>query len=195
MIFLKRRRLVFILFLIVFVSGCGSKVPTFHISQETDFSFIKKVAVLPLENLSNDRFGSDIVRQAVISELLAGGIVDVSLPGEVAYTLEKMGIKSSTALSAEQLKNLSNTLKVQAVIVGSVERFGEERLGNVSAPVVSITLMMADANSGSIIWSASRTSGGASFWARHFGASTDTLSETTLKVVRETLQSLIKYAK
>lgn len=174
--------------------GCGGGVSsTYHIRQDVDFSFIKRVAVLPLDNLTNERYAGDVVRQVVISELLASGLVDVVVPGEVNAAIDKMGVKSVTSLTAEQMKALANTLKVQAVLLGSVDKFGEVRSGNVSAPEVSITLMMADAASGSVIWSATRTTGGASFMARHFGARTDTLSESVMKVVRGALYTLTKF--
>ena len=52
--------------------------------------------------------------------------------------------------------------------------------------------MMADTSSGSIIWSVTKTRGGAGFMARHFGARADTMSEAVLKVVREAIQTLYK---
>jgi len=157
-----------------------------------DFGSVKRVAVLPLDNLTNERYAGEIVRQVVISELLASGLVDVTIPGEVIAAIDKMGSKSTASLTGEQIKTLGSSLKVQAVILGSVEKFGEVRVGNISAPEISITLMMADTSSGSIIWSAARTSGGASFMARHFGARSDTMSESVMKVVRETLRTLSK---
>lgn len=191
----KRYILLILLCILLIISGCSGTVSTLHISQETDFSFIKKVAVLPFENMSNDRFAAEIIRQAVINELLASGFVDVALPGDVTYALDRMGLKSTTLLNADQIKILGNNLKVQAVVFGSVERFGEERIGNVSAPVVTVTIMMADTESGSIIWSVTKTRGGAGFMARHFGARTDTLSETVIKVVKDAIQTLAAHAK
>ncbi|MDP2277824.1 MAG: penicillin-binding protein activator LpoB [Nitrospirota bacterium] len=158
-----------------------------------DFGAVKRVAVLPLDNLTNERYAGEIVRQVVIGELLASGLVDVIVPGEVIAAIDKIGSsKSTSSFTEEQIKTLGSSLKVQAVILGSVERFGEVRVGNISAPEISITLMMADTSSGSIVWSATRTSGGASFMARHFGARSDTMSESVLKVVRETLRTLSK---
>ena len=60
----------------LFLPACGVKsTPSYYINQDTDFSFIKTVAVLPLDNLTNDRFAGESVRQVVISELLASGQV------------------------------------------------------------------------------------------------------------------------
>jgi hypothetical protein len=190
---LKKFLLIFMLSTVTITFGCAvGGTPSFYLRPDYDFSYIKKVAVLPLDNITNEKFAGDVVRQVVISELLATGLVDVAVPGEAVAATDKLGIKSISSLNADQIKAIGNTLKVQAVIFGSVEKYGEVRIGNVSAPEVTITLIMADTSSGSIIWSVTKTGGGASFMARHFGARSETLSETVLRVVRETIHTLYK---
>jgi hypothetical protein len=190
----KRYVLMSVLFAVFICSGCARRgVPSFYINPDVDFSFIKKVAVLPLDNLTNDRFAGEVVRHVVISELLASGLVDVVVPGDAEAAVENLKLRPGQSLNAEQIRALGNALKVQAVILGAVEKYGEERGGNISAPEVTVTLMMADTGSGSIIWSVTKTRGGAGFWARHFGARAETMSETTLNVVREALHTLYKY--
>ena len=177
----------------LFLHACGGKrAPSYYINQDTDFSFIKTVAVLPLDNLTNDRFAGESVRQVIISELLASGLADVVCPGDVACACETVKIKPGQSPSAEQIRAIGKTLKVQAVIFGTVNKYGEIREGNVSAPEISITLMMADTNSGSIIWSVTKTYGGVDFWAKHFGTRADTMSETVLRVVRAAIRTLCK---
>ncbi len=172
--------------------GCAKNVPVYHVSEDIDFSFYKKVAVMPLDNLTNNKYAGDIVRQVVISELLASGLVDVVYPGEVKNSIKDLGIKSVTALSTEQIKALGNSLKAEALIVGSVEEYGNVKMGNASAPQVTLTLMMADADTGSIVWAITQTRGGASFMARHFGARHETISETVMLLVREMVQTLAR---
>jgi len=190
---LKKYALAGMLCLLLLGAGCRSSMPSYHIRQDVDFSFIKRVAVLPLKNLTNERFAAEAVRQVVISELLASGLVDVVVPGEVTAALENLGIRSGSSLNAEQIKALGKALGVQAVIFGSVEQFGMVRTGSISAPNVTITLMMADTGSGSIIWSVTRTGTGGGFMARHFGARAETMSETLLRVVKEAIQTLTEY--
>ncbi|GAB4486895.1 MAG: hypothetical protein OHK006_15280 [Thermodesulfovibrionales bacterium] len=174
--------------------GCKSAAPaTVHIQQDFDFSSIKKVAVLPFENLSQEKSAGDAVRQVVINELLVSGLVDVSVPGDSVAAVTKLGIINPSALTAEQMKSIANTLKVQALVLGSVERFGEVRSGTYNVPEVTVTLMMADISSGAIVWSVTKTAVGDSFTARHFGARADTMSETMIRVVREAVQTLTKY--
>jgi hypothetical protein len=179
---------------LLFIAGCGGRgAPSFYINQDIDFSFFKRVAVLPLENFTNEKFAGDAVRQVVISELLASGLVEVVCPGDAVAALEALKLKSGQSPNTEQIKAIGKTLNVQAVIMGAVNKYGEIREGNISAPEVSITLMMADTGSGSIIWSVTKTRGGASFLSKHFGARADTMSETVLKVVREAIHTLYEY--
>ncbi len=174
-------------------TSCISGIPSFHIREDIDFSFIKRVAVIPLENLTNEKFAGEIVRQVVISELLASGLVDVVVPGDVMSAINTLGIQPITSPDAKQIKALGDMLKVQAIVMGSVEEYGETRIGNISVPEVTITLMMADTGTGSIIWSVTKTRAEASFMAKHFGAKTKSMSETVLAVVREAIQTLVEY--
>jgi TolB-like protein len=174
-------------------TGCRSSSPTYHISPDVDFSFIKKVAVLPFQNLSNEKFAGEIVRQVVISEFLASGLIDVVVPGDVTTTLKTLDIKSTVPLNAEQIKAIGSILKVQAVIMGAVEQYGGTRYGNIEAPELTVTFIMADTTAGNIIWSITKTGGGVSFMARHFGAKSKTMSEIVLSVVREAIETFIEF--
>ena len=144
-----------------------------------------------MENLTPDKFAGEKIRQLVINEILVSGICDIVAPGEPLDVLNSLGIKSIDSLKAEHIKAIGKALGVQAVIFGSVEKFGEVRMGNISAPEVTITLMMAETDGGSIIWSVTSTRGGASFWDRHFGTRVETLSETSLEVVRKAISTLM----
>lgn len=190
---LKNIILISCLFIVCMGLGCaGRETAPFYIRQDYDFSFIKRVAVLPLDNLTNEKFAGEAVRQVVICELLTTGLVDVIVPGDADAAIDKLGLRSFKLPNGEQIKTIGNALKVQAVVFGSVEKFGEVRIGNITAPEVTITLMMADASSGSIVWSVTKTGGGASFMARHFGAKSETMSEAVLRVVREAIRTLYK---
>jgi len=171
--------------------GCAPKA-SFYISPDYDFSFIKKVAVLPLENFTNERTAGSIVTHVVISELLASGLVDVAPPGDVVAALQNLRINPGSSLTTEQIKAISKTLNVQAVIFGSVNKYAQVTEGNISYPEISITLMMADATSGTIIWSVTKTTEKPNFWVKHFGAKADTISEALEKVVRNAIQTLYK---
>lgn len=174
-------------------SGCRSNVPVYHMNPDVDFSFFKSVAVLPLDNLTDKKAAGEIVRQVIISELLASGLVDVVIPGEVMSAISELGILNITSLNKGQVTDLGKALNVEAMIMGSIEQFGEVSSGSMSAPEVTITLMMVEIESGNIIWSITLTRGGLDFMARHFGAKSETMSEVVQGVIREAIQTLIVY--
>jgi hypothetical protein len=189
-----RKLIVFMMLLAVTLfSGCRSSGPVYHMREDIDFSYFKNVAVLPMDNLTSDKSAGEIVRQLIISELLASGLVDVVVPGEVSSALNKLSITDVSTMTKKQIMTLGELINVQAVIMGSVDQYGEVRSGNVSAPEVTITLLMADTTSGDIVWSMTNTHGGASFMERHFGTKSKTMSETVLTVVRETIDTLTMY--
>jgi PBP1b-binding outer membrane lipoprotein LpoB len=194
MLILRKIALVNVVLIFFYISGCSrDNYATYHKSQDIDFSFVKKVAVMPLENLTDEKSAGDIVRQLTISELLASGLVDVEVPGEVFSAVNDLGIKNLTSLTNQQIIAIGKYLKVQAVIMGSVQEYGHVRFGSISAPEVTISLFMADTGTGDIIWSVTKTRGGASFMTRHFGAKSDTMSEAVLIVVREAIDTLAEY--
>ena len=189
----KKYILIFMILITVMISGCRANAPVYHINPDVDFSFFKDVAVLPLDNLTNNKASGEIVKQVVISELLASGLLDVVIPGEVMSAINELGIQNISLLSKSQIKALGKALNVEAVIMGSVDQYGEIRLGGMSAPEVTITLIMAEIESGNIVWSITLTRGGLDFMARHFGAKSETMSEVVQGVVREAIQTLVAY--
>lgn len=174
-------------------AGCGGRASNVYIREDVDFSYIQKVAVLPLDNLTSDKNAGEIVRQLVISELLSSGYIDVTMPGESRYAMDTLGIRSVSKLNEENIKALGKALKVQAVVTGAVEEYKITKTGTTSNPEVSITLLMADTASGTIIWSVSKTGGGSSFMARHFGTKSKTMSEAVLEVVRDAIGTFTEY--
>lgn len=176
--------------LMVFMSGCSSSSSMKqYLRPDTDFRAIKAVAVLPLENFSSDKYAGGKIRSKVIIELLSRGI-DVIEPGEVAMALRELRVRSIDSIRTEDIQVMEKMLNVNAVIRGSVEAFGISKGITVSYPEVSIHLTLIDAATGNIIWSVWHTTGGASFWTRHFGAEGITLDNASAKVIKEIFDTL-----
>ena len=173
--------------LLIFIYGCGG--PKYHIRPKADISDIKRVAVLPLENFTSDTYAGEKIRRLVISELLSRGI-DVIEPGEVTRILKESEVRSLGSIKVSDIQNIGKTLGVEAVMLGSVEAFGMGRGISVTYPEVSIHLILLEATSGNIVWSVLHTTGGASFWTRHFGAEGISLSEAARKAVKEAVNTL-----
>jgi TolB-like protein len=173
--------------MLIFIYGCGG--PKYHIQPKADISDIKRVAVLPLENFTADTYAGEKIRRIVISELLSRGI-DVIEPGEVTRILKESEVRSLGSIKVSDIQNIGKTLGVEAVMLGSVEAFGMGRGISVTYPEVSIHLILLEASSGNIVWSVLHTTGGASFWTRHFGAEGISLSEAARKAVKEAVNTL-----
>ena len=113
MFYLKRYIFVFMFLFLLVTSGCRSSGIIYHINENVDFSFIKRVAVMPMDNLTNEKSANEIVRHVVISELLASGLVEVVVPGEVMYAINRLNIKN---ISSHCCKNTTNKIiEVDAV--------------------------------------------------------------------------------
>jgi TolB-like protein len=173
-------------FLLIFILGC---VPDYFVRLKTDISNIKKVAVLPFENFTSDNYAGEKIRRIVITELLSRDI-DVIEPGEVTRLLKELKIRSLGSINVSEIQEIGKTLGVEAVMMGSVEAFGISRGISVTYPEVTINLTLIETSSGNIIWSIRHTTGGASFWTRHFGSEGISLSEAARKVVKEAINAL-----
>lgn len=174
--------------LLFFSHGCTG-APKHYIRPDFAISSVKRVAILPFENYTLDNYAGERIRRMIITEILSRGI-DVIEPGEVTKSLTDLKVKSPGELSVKEAQDLQKTLGVEAVIMGAVGAYGTSSGISVSYPEVSIQLALLDAGSGSIVWSVWHTSGGASFWTRHFGAEGMSLSEAAKKVVKETVDTL-----
>jgi polysaccharide biosynthesis protein PelC len=174
------------------LTGCGTLKPATYVHPNYDFSRVKKVAVLPLENLTSDQTAGEKMRKIIITELLATGIVDVIEPGQVNRVLAQQNIQNPTALLPEDFKKLAAAVSAELLVVGSVEAFDRVAVGGVQAPEVTLTLRGVDAESGTVVWATSHTEGGATVAARLFGLTGDSLSEVARKVAHEAVVTLFK---
>jgi hypothetical protein len=111
-------------------------------------------------------------------------------PGEVMRAFRELRIRSAESISGKAIQSLGDLLDVDVILKGSVGTFEMKKGTAVSYPEVSVHLMLIDVKSGDIVWSAWHTSGGASFWTRHFGAEGKTLDDTAGKVINEAIDSL-----
>ncbi len=172
-------------------AGCSHAV-TQYIHPNADLAALKSVAVLPFQNLSNERTSADKVQKIFISELLATGAFNVVEPGLVSKTLKAERIESTESLGPVELKRLGEELKADAVFLGTVVDYAENRTGTTPTPDVTIQLRLVECASGATVWSASRSRSGASASARLFGIGGESLTETARDLVRQELHTLVR---
>jgi len=178
------------------LAGCAARVPaTQFTNPKFDFSFVERVAVLPFENLSNDRQAGLRATRLMITELLASGAVDVVEPGEVDAALAKLQVGQpgrATQPDTEQVLSLGKTLGVQAVIVGTVTQSETLRSGAVGIPVVTLDAHMIETETGTTVWAATESEKGGSAGARILGTGGEPISETTRRCVRRLIATLVE---
>lgn len=171
--------------------GCGPKRTVF-LDTAADFGAVRRVAVLPFENLTGDGTAGEKVQQLFIIELLALEVVEVVDPGEVARVLAEEQIDDVRLVGADEVAALAERLEVQAIVLGSVQEFGMDRGAGVNSPQVSLTCRMLEADGGSALWSVAVSRKGAGAMARLFGVSGDSPTEAARKMVHDALKTLVK---
>lgn len=173
------------------LAACSSSSAK-YLHPNADLGAIKRVAVLPFENLTQERSAADKVQKVFLSELLATEAFDVVEPGQVAKLLKAERTDSVEALGAADIKRIGEGLKAQGLFMGTVVDFAETRSGSTPSPEVTIQLRLIEVQSGVTIWSASKTRSGASASARLFGIGGQTLTEAARQLMRQQLKGLVK---
>ncbi|MEN8263773.1 MAG: hypothetical protein ABFR82_09945 [Nitrospirota bacterium] len=172
--------------------GCSNhKYITSFSRPDFDINRFRRIAVLPLDNLTSDVAAAEKIRRAVTIELLSRGI-DIIEDGEVSRVLREMAEKQRQrpVLSSSDIRHIGKALEVQAVMKGSVGSLGYSEGILTVYPEVSVNLTLINTASSQITWSISYVGGGASFWTRRFGAEGKTLEETIREVVKNAIDNM-----
>ncbi|MBN2373175.1 hypothetical protein JXL19_05260 [bacterium] len=188
-------------------TGCAHRKTKVFVNPNINFKFVKKVAVLPFENLSNDRFADKKVRDIFVTALLASEALEVPELGDVLQVVNSLGIdagleqaglsgmqqdkKQTGTITKETAKAIGQALGVQGIILGSVEEYSVIRTTSGSFPEVSLTLRMIDPKTGSIIWAISHTEKGSLILPSILGIGEETLTETAIKAAKRVVDTLV----
>ena len=185
----KRLHILLIAMLLAFV-GCRT-TQTRYIHKNADLGAIGKVAVLPFENLSQDKTAGDKVQKVFYLELLSLDVFEIAEPGEVTKTIRTSGV-TLDSLGSSEYQKIGKSLGVDAVFIGTIVDYAEGRTGSTPTPDVTIQLRLIETHSGSTVWSAGQTRSGASAGTRLFGIGGESLTEAARRVVRSELNTLLK---
>lgn len=186
-----RAGLVALLLPVLAAGGCRSQeTSSYYVHPNADFSLYQRVAVLPLENLTSDRFAGERVRELLTVELASMGAFDVVELGEVNRVLRAQDVPVVSEVGTEKVRALGEALGVQALMTGSVMAFQERRSGNINAPVVSIALRLIDVESGIAVWSVTGSRTGLSTWTRLFGVGEESQTDASRRLVRDLIGTL-----
>lgn len=172
------------------LAGCGGGMTTF-LHHEYNFGFIERVAIVPMDNLSDDRGAGARATHVLLTEVLAAEVFDVVEPGEVSNALSRQGLIRTAEMTKEQIINVGRELNVQALFLGVVTESSTLRGGTSSVAKVTLAIRLVETERGVTVWSSSATSGGRGLWASLFGTSGKSTSEVTRDCVRKVLKSLL----
>ena len=155
--------------IILFIVGCGA-TSRVYIHPQTDMGYIKRVAVIPFVNLTNEKYVGEKLSQGFIAEMLIAGDFDIVEPGEVSKALLTVqsggngvavfGPEGAVVLDAVKLQKLTTQLNCQAVIIGSVNSYEMIRVGSEMYPQISLCVRLVDGKTGTIVWMSSFTKRG-----------------------------------
>lgn len=172
------------------IGGCASG-PIHHVRSDVDFSFIRRVAVVPFQNLSADRFATQRMNTVFVSELQQYGGLEVVDPGETMQAYLSQRLTPDLPLTPTQVVALGQALEVDAIFTGTVEDYGLERLGGNQTYAVTAAFGLAETQSGASIWTAQIRTDGSSFWQKLFGGQPTSLYEVSRRAVRGALGTLL----
>lgn len=200
----------------IMTAGCGKPHVYMHPSPGLDR--IKRIAVMPFDNMTKEDKAGERVRVGFVLELLRIGNLSVMDTNETDRLLKEAGLsytggqasrvsvgvrgaRMETGAKAEEeavdstplSKKIGAALNVEAIIAGSVQAYNIEKTGDQIRPEVSITAKLIDAETGFIIWmSAYNKRGGSGIPILGWGKVTS-LSALSQQVIQNMVDSLAEY--
>ena len=176
-------------------ASCVSDPPgSYYVHPNADLSRYERVAVLPLGNLTTDRFAHERVREVINVELAALGAFQVVELGEVNRVLRQMGVADVRELDADQVAALGSTLAVQALLEGTVMEYRERRSGSFTVPELALSLSLIDVESAVPVCSVTDGESGLALRTRLFGVGERTQSDVARELVRRIVIDLFAIA-
>jgi TolB-like protein len=169
-------------------AGCAST--PHYTNRRADLSAMRRVAVLPFDNISEERTAGEKVQRIFIAELLESGAFDVVEPGRVIRVLRDEKIESPGAMSPEDVQRVGKALKADGLVLGSVLELADPRGGQGATPAVTIQLKLVETATGTTVWSATRQRNGATFGSRFLGLSPASSTEVVAAALRDAIHTI-----
>jgi TolB-like protein len=174
------------------IALCGGCAPgaSEYVRDDVDFSFIRRVAVYPFFNLTQDMFGAQKVQSIFVTEILDTGELDVVDRGAMLAAVADLKLAPDMILSPQQVIDLSKRLEVDALFFGTVEEYGLERTSRDATHVVTANYQLIEGETGRTVWSSQSRTDGASLMRKLFGGGSASLYDVARANVRAALGTL-----
>jgi hypothetical protein len=111
------------------------------------------VAVLPMDNLSLEPGVEEALYKAVYSRLAAKGYAKIS-GDHVGGVMKRLGVTIPGLIQGFSHRRLGSELQAEALLFGQIEQSARVNLVAYDAIVVSCTLRLVHAESGTVLWQA-----------------------------------------
>lgn len=140
----------------VSAAGCASG-PRLFVNADADMTLYRKLAVLPFQNLSAERFASERLTRALMTELIISNRFQLVEPAVTAANLEKMQVSAdpNRPIPQEKLKELGAAIEVQGFVRGAVTEYQVSRASGEEVALLGFDVEMIDAATGTVVWRAS----------------------------------------
>jgi hypothetical protein len=153
------------------------------------FLGLKKIAILPFNNIGGIKGAEDQVVGILLSELnIKGTFEEVEDPHYVLNVLDGLKIKKIDVLDVEMVRKMGSEMNAQALVFGDIHAWGPGD-GDTAAMQVSITLTLMDTQTGKPVWVGNGSHRASFTMSRAFGLNE---GPTDLEVARDVIISLVK---
>jgi len=137
----------------ILLSGCGRR--PVRMTEGVSLYAVKKIAVLPFDNLSDEINAGERVTNVFVAALHKERVVQILELGEVERFLIRNRIRSTSQIDLGLLSAMGRELGVDAVLLGIVDEYGYRVMSGEQIPVVGISLRVLDTRTGRILLAAS----------------------------------------
>lgn len=189
----KHLLLVTVMLVCILLTGCGSitirsSVKPFSPEEAQQFSSIKKVAILPFDNLTKQKDVEKLLSALMTTTLLnADTFESVEDVRYVASVMKMLKIKRTEILDRDLVLKMGETMRCEAIIIGEIEAY---EIGKKDTSTdISISATMLDTRSGDILWTANLTNSATTSVGKVFGI---TPGPNHLHMLQDSVDSLIK---
>ena len=178
-------------------SGCGivtngvdvtSSVKPFSSEEAQQFSSIKKIAVLPFDNLTKEKDVEQFLSGLLITRILKqNNLFDsVEEVRYVANVMKMLKIKRTQILDRDLVLKMGETMRCEAVLVGEINAYNIGKKDE--STDISINATLLDTRSGDILWTANVTKSSSTSWGKVFGV---TPGPNHIEMAKDVVDSLV----
>ena len=189
------RKLTLVVVAIAFaaVAGCAGGPSLRSVSRPSDskrqYLGLKKVAVLPLNNIGGDKDAETQAMGIIVSELNISGIFEeIEDPRYVGTVLKALKLRKIDELDLETVQKMGSEMNAQALLFGDIHAWGLGE-GDAAAMHVSITLTLMDTQTGRPLWIGNGAERASFTWSRALGLNE---GPAALEVARDVIISLME---